>query len=287
MGLLFFLLFFLFFLWPASILAQDDPTSTPDPEGNIYYIVQPNDSLWSIAARSGLRLQELLELNGITEDTVVNPGDQLLIGRGEPPATPTSDVPTATLPPPFPSATPVPIRTAVCMAAFDDVNRNGKFENGEGLLPGVAFTVFNDQTVVANYITDGVSEPFCLESLLPGTYHVTRSISPNEILTTKGDWALTLIAGSELNLSFGSYKESERNNDGVDTETLFETRIAGTPAATPTSGTATNENTIADTPLIMLLLGIGVFALLLAAAVLLFWIAYSRKSDSLSDDEEN
>jgi hypothetical protein len=73
----------------------------------------------------------------------------------------------------------------------------------------------------------------------------------------------------------------------MDDEKLFATRIAGTPAATATPGISATDLTFADAPLIMLLLGIGVFALLLAAAVLLFWIVYGRKSDSLNDDEEN
>ena len=167
----------LFVLSPAISLAQEAPTSTPDPEGNIFYIVQPNDSLWSIAARSGISLQELLDLNDIQVNSVVNPGDQLLIGHVDPPVTPTLDIPTATLPPPRPTETPIPLRTAICMTAFDDKDRDGALDAGETLLAGVAFTVFNDQLVVANYITDGVSEPYCLEALEAGTYHVTRSIT--------------------------------------------------------------------------------------------------------------
>lgn len=274
-------------LLPEASHAQDSPTSTPDAEGNIFYVVQPNDSLWSIAARSGLKLQELLELNGITENTVVNPGDLLLIARVEPPATPTSDIPTPTLPPPMPTNTPVPIRTAVCMTAFDDINRDGKFDEGEPLLPGVAFTVFNEHTVVANYITDGISEPYCLESLEAGTYHVTRSIGPNEVLTTQGDWAMTLTNGSELDLAFGSYHESGTNDQsGLDTNAQFETRVAGMQEATPAVTTQENNPPFLGTPLIMVLLGIGIFALLLAVAVLLFWFVYNRKSENLNVDEE-
>ena len=64
---------------PVNIQAQESPTSTPDAEGNIYVVVQSNDSLWSIAARAGLSLPELLDLNGIEENAVLQPGDLLLI----------------------------------------------------------------------------------------------------------------------------------------------------------------------------------------------------------------
>ena len=268
-------------LWPAMTLAQDIPTSTPDPEGNIFYEVQPNDSLWSIAARSGISLQELLNLNEMEEDSVVNPGDQILIGRVVPPATPTSDIPTPTLPPPLPTETPILLRTAICMIAFDDINRNGTQDAGESLLGGVAFTVFNDQIVVANYITDGVSEPYCLEMLEAGTYHVTRSITPNEVLTTQGDWAMTLTEGSELNLAFGSYRqEGGIGDNALDADAQFETRVVSTSAATPTAVAQSNGRAIANVPLMMVLLGIGIIALLLAVAVLLFWFVYSRNRET-------
>ncbi|NCF64628.1 MAG: LysM peptidoglycan-binding domain-containing protein [Chloroflexi bacterium] len=261
--------------------AQGTPISTPDAEGNIYVVVQPNDALWSIAARSGLTLEELLQLNGIEEDTVFHPGDLLLVGRSTPPATPTSDIPTVTLPPPTPGVTATPLRTAICMMAFEDINRDGAFDAEEPLRAEVAFTVFNDETVVENYITDGVSEPYCLEGLTDGTYHVTRSIAHNEILTTQGDWAMTLTYGSELNLAFGSYLQGE--SVGIATPELdiqFETRIAVVAEATPTVAVESNKPAIADTPLIMVLLGIGVIALLLGVGVLIFWIAYSRYSNN-------
>lgn len=65
----------------SPALAQDFPTSTPDAEGNIFVVVQPNDSLWAIAARAGIPLTELLALNNLAEDSIIAPGDVLLIGR--------------------------------------------------------------------------------------------------------------------------------------------------------------------------------------------------------------
>ena len=222
----------------AAVLAQTDPTPmpiptptietptslptlpftwvspTPDETGVISVIVQPGESLWIIAARAGLTLPELLALNNLTEADVINPGDVLIIGQGTPgsaiPGAGTPDAgtpsgsPTPTLPPPTlrPSATPA--EATICLLAFDDLNRDGNFDTGEPLRPGVAFTVYNTQAVVANYVSDGVSEPKCLRGLLPGEYRVTRSIAPGEVLTTSGDWALSLTAGSELRQEFGS-----------------------------------------------------------------------------------
>lgn len=199
----------LYLLLAAPALAQEPPlpTSTPDANGIIYAVVQPNDSLWWIAGRHGLTFAELLALNeGLTENTLIRPGDLLIVGVVEPPATPTvPPVPTATLPPPTPRPTVLPPRTAVCLLAFHDDNRNGVHDAGEGLRPAVAFTVYDATAVVANYITDGVSEPHCIEGLRGGDYHVTRSVNAQEILTTDGDWAISLQVGSVAQLAFGSY----------------------------------------------------------------------------------
>lgn len=203
------LLTLLLWLLTTAALAQEPPppTATPDADGVIYAVVQPNDNLWFIAGRHGLNLDELLALNpGLTANTLLQPGQLLIVGYGEPPVTPTMPpLPTATLPPPTPRPTVAPPRTALCLLAFDDQNRNGVFEPGELLRPGVAFTVYDETAVIANYITDGISEPYCVEGLRGGAYHVTRSVRPQEILTTDGDWAVSLIAGSVAQLAFGSY----------------------------------------------------------------------------------
>ncbi len=253
---------------PLLVQAQPtQPTSTPDAEGIIYVEVQPNDSFWAIAARAGLTLEELLELNGLTEDTIMQPGDLLIIGYGTPPATPTSDIPTPTLSPPTPIATSPPLRTAICLTAFEDTNQNSVHEPGEPLRSGVAFTIYDATAVVANYITDGQSEPFCIEELAAGTYHVTRSIARDEILTTQGDWAITLVAGTVLEQAFGSIT-------GVPTPTA---PPPTEPAAVAPTPQPINQPTGAPTPILTILLLFSVTVLLISAAVLIFWVGFARK----------
>lgn len=76
------------------------PTGTPTPipsptaqeDGRILYTVVAGDTLIGIAARFGLELQTLLDLNGLTETSFINPGDQLLLGYA--PGTTSSNTPT-------------------------------------------------------------------------------------------------------------------------------------------------------------------------------------------------
>lgn len=202
---------FFSFLWLLAghalgpSVAQELPTATPDAAGIIYVTVQPNDNLWTIAFRHGLTLAELLALNDLNENALIQPGDRLIVGYGPPPATPTVPVPpTPTLPPPTPTATPAPPPTAICLLAFVDLNGNGRFDVGESLQDAVAFTIFDETAVVANYITDGFSEPYCIEGLPPGNYNVTRSLRSGEQATTPGDMAITLAWGDRVELAFGA-----------------------------------------------------------------------------------
>ena len=264
---------------PAVLRAQDLPTSTPDAEGIIYVEVQPDDSLWSIAARAGLTIPELLALNDLTEDVVLRPGDLLIVAQVEPPVTPTSAVPTATLAPPTATATVEKPRTAVCILAYDDQNRDGTYDPAEPLRANVAFTVFDATAVVGNYVTDGVSEPHCLEGLTPGVYHVTRSLLRDETLTTEGDWALNLADGSVLNLAFGSYRGGSANAAMTpDHEQQLQTRMALEPAATPTAVPAAPAPQGSSARL--LLLAVAGFVLLLSAAVLTLLFASRRNARS-------
>ncbi len=264
----------------SPLQAQELPTNTPDAQGIIYVEVQPDDSLWAIAARAGLTIPQLLELNELDESVVLRPGDLLQVARVTPPPTATSDIPTATLPPPSATPTIARPRTAVCMLAYNDADKDGILDEGENYRSNVAFTIYNEQEVVANYVSDGLSEPFCLEDLLPGIYHVTRSITKKETLTSAGDWAITLSEGSVLNLAFGSYDADPQVTDPTpDADQQLRTRLALTPQATPTlpAQAAAEANRGAS---LMLGLAIAAFVLLAGMAVLTFVIAYRRRTNT-------
>ena len=214
-----FLLLFLTLCLPQVVVAQSTPTPIPDEAVPVTIEVQPNDSLWVLAVQAGLSLQELLDLNGLTEDALIQPGQVLIIGYSMPESTPTVEViptETATLPPPpsTPTAVPPP-PTGICLTAFTDRNGNGMQEPGEGLKSAVAFTIFNQEMVVTNYVTDGISEPYCLDNLAEGEYHITRSVGRDEVLTTPGDRGIIVRSGSLVELVFGSVASGEMVVDEV------------------------------------------------------------------------
>ncbi len=223
----------------SSLHAQALPTATPDAEGVIYAIVQPNDSLWGIAARSGISLTELLTLNNLTESALIQPGDRLIVAIVTPPVTPTPEAsPTAaaTRPPPTPLPTPLPLPlTVICLVAFTDENGNGEREPTEPLQAGVAFTVFTADGVVANYVTDGRSEPYCLTDLAAGNYQITRSVGRGETLTNSGNRTVILAAGDQVMLGFGGLIEAAPLLSTAPTAVSATppNAIIGSPAAAP------------------------------------------------------
>ena len=72
--------------------------ATPREDGSVIHEVQAGQALWNIAAIYKISLSYLLTLNGLTENTLIYPGDKLLIRP--PKATPT------------PGTSPTPARSA-------------------------------------------------------------------------------------------------------------------------------------------------------------------------------
>ncbi len=94
-------------------LAPDEaPPPTPTPI--LYHAVRSEQTLWEIALTYGLTLDQLLAFNNIDQNTIIQPGDQLLVRQAEP--TPLPTLPPTDTPPPAtlnPTQTPTSASTAV------------------------------------------------------------------------------------------------------------------------------------------------------------------------------
>jgi len=64
---------------PSTPAVQPVVVSTPRADGSIVHIVQQGQALWNIAATYKISLKDLLDLNGLTENSVIHPGDELII----------------------------------------------------------------------------------------------------------------------------------------------------------------------------------------------------------------
>jgi LysM repeat protein len=70
--------------------------STPRPDGSIIHVVQSGQFLANIAVAYGIPLQELLNINGLTAQTVIFPGEALIIRLPSTLLPPTTGTPAAT-----------------------------------------------------------------------------------------------------------------------------------------------------------------------------------------------
>lgn len=69
-------------LQPLPFEAPDAPSSARADSPSGVYTVQRGDSLWAIAQRHNVSLNALLSINGLSQNAVIRPGQELLIPAG-------------------------------------------------------------------------------------------------------------------------------------------------------------------------------------------------------------
>lgn len=103
---------------PAAVSAQESntpeeatsliETSTPAADGSIVHIVKPGEFIITIAQAYQIPLIDIFSLNNLTDQSVIFPGQKLLIKRADrTPEPPPTETAIATTPPP---STPTPTR---------------------------------------------------------------------------------------------------------------------------------------------------------------------------------
>jgi LysM repeat protein len=120
------------------------PTPTADVDGKIFYIVQDGDTLWRIAAITGVSVDQLRALNKLGLDQAIVPGQKLLIGLGGPAL---ATQPPGGLPPTetsiAPTETPPPGWGILCVLLYYDQNGDAVHQFEEPAIPGGAVSISN------------------------------------------------------------------------------------------------------------------------------------------------
>ena len=98
---------------PAPVIVIPVVVATPQTDGSVYHIVRTGQTLWAIAAVYGVDLQDLLALNGLPENAVIYPGDEILVVAGAsqtetPTITVTSPITVTLFPTVLPTFTSIP-----------------------------------------------------------------------------------------------------------------------------------------------------------------------------------
>jgi murein DD-endopeptidase MepM/ murein hydrolase activator NlpD len=221
------------------------PTPTPGPDGRIIYIVKEGDTLWRVAAITGVSLDQLRELNDLGTDQPIVPGQELLIGYGGPAETTPTSGPSPTPEAQLPTPSPQPGSGTLCVLVFNDGNGDSLRQEDELSIPGGEISV-NDRSgeVSQTASTNTGADPNCFEELSQGDYNVTVAIPDGYNPTTVLNYALKLEPGSETYLDFGAQPSSEKT---VESEV-------------PTGGSKSPILGILGVLILLIGIGLGVFA---------------------------
>ena len=103
---------------------------------------------------------------------------------------------------------------SVCVLAFDDANRNGFRDPGEGSLMDINVNLMiNQNMIIANHVT-GDPEPFCFTGLSPQQYTVSFS-SPLYEATTPSTSTFSLSPGEQVLRNFGAAARTSASGDAA------------------------------------------------------------------------
>jgi hypothetical protein len=164
------------------------------------YKVRQNDTLWGISALSGVPLDQLEKLNGLTGSSPLHVDQELILGFGQS----STAQPTLAFQP-TPTATPIAQTGTgqICVSFFDDLNGNASQDTGEGLVAGGKISIArSDGTQVGAYTTDGVNEPHCFQQLASGSYNVAAAAPQGYNPTSSMNTPIQLEPGTRAYVAF-------------------------------------------------------------------------------------
>lgn len=258
------------------------PTPTPRPDGAIVHVVEEGDTLFALAYRYDVPVEQIRELNNLESSDLLRVGQELVISiPDEAPTSPasTAPAPTASVPattatslPQPPTSTPAPVSptpegASICVLAFHD--RNGDtFRNPENeeLLPNAEFTLADASGVLEKYTTDGVNEPHCFTELEPGPYRVIQNPPIGYKASGLSEQNVALAEGTSFEFKFGNTQDQ---GTGSSEETA---------EPTPTSGSDDGESGSTFNRVLTTVAQVaGVLVLIVAGAIAVLFVLSQRR----------
>ena len=202
----------------CAVSGQAVQSPTPDPDGNIFYIIKSNDSCMSISLTMGIDLQTLRQLNNLDEECSLIAGTRLLLGRYETPTPTPGPSPTPT--PITPTPTPYNGYGQVCVYLFEDVDGNGIVAETEYGISGGAVSI-TKRSGTDNFtgLTMAGNDLLCFPEVPEGDYNISVAPPTDYNPTTNMNYALSVKAGDNTQINFGAQKSSQLEEADIEVDT--------------------------------------------------------------------
>src|SRR5512135_922733 len=175
------------------------PTVQPYRSGKITHIVKTGDTLFAIALQYGVPVDQIMQLNGLSAESQLDIGRELIISL-----------------PAVVKAVPTPVPSivsrgsgqgSICIQPFNDVDGDGVRSIADAPLTvadgQIAITDSNGNPVVDRTL-DGVSAaPLCFDHLPATVYRVTAQSPSGYLATGPQRWAVSLNSDATVEIAVG------------------------------------------------------------------------------------
>lgn len=205
---------------PSTQVQYATPTAGPD--GRIIYIIQPGDSCTRISLLNGIPIDQLMALNPQLGDcTVIQEGEEIMLGIGGPAGGSPTSGPSPTPVPPTVTPTQPPGTTEICVLLYEDVNGDALRQETEiGIAEGAVSVsntagTFSETQVTVSAIDPDTEEPqpVCFTDDVPeGEYNVSVAVPDTHNPTMALTYTFSIKAGDRAFVDFGAQKKSVTAN---------------------------------------------------------------------------
>lgn len=211
-------------------------TPTAGPDGRIIYIIQPGDSCTRISLLNGISQDQLMALNPQLGDcTLIQEGQEVMLGIGGPAAYSPTPGPSPTSAPPTLTPTPPPGTTEICVLLYEDVNGDALRQETELGIAGGAVSVSNSAgTYSETQVTVSAIDPdtqapqqVCFTDVPEGEYTISMAVPDTYNPTMSLTNTFSIKAGDRAFVDFGAQlktvtvSEAQQESSGGDSSPIL------------------------------------------------------------------
>lgn len=191
---------------PPALQAVGVVTTTAANGRQVTHVIRPGDTLFALALQYGVPVDQIMALNGLTAESQVQIGRELIIALALAGPRPKSQPVTAPTPIVSVGGPAGSGRGTVCVQVFDDGDADGRWLVAEApvALSGVRLIVTDAQGgTVADRVIGEDAPGNCVADLPATTYRVVAEPPAGYAATMSTRWAIALPGDARIDLQLG------------------------------------------------------------------------------------